>query len=224
MGKDMGGDDAPCKLPCCKCAALQGGATRCLPATGGEALGPQLAITVSESHSFIRQPEDAEPEQKAGSRERDSPCSGDAPDMPIARLTQKVSGGQQGLGAVEAPNVGQGEWEVQQRGRRTSTDRRAPPGGPPAGPKHSPALPRAPGGPQLRPAAGSVSGSHGPVPIGGIARSSCAGAGEITHGCAQHATHVCTCIRLVVLCPLPTRQLWAVEGGSPGLAAEAQSN
>ena len=229
MGKDLGVDEMPCKLPCCKCAALQGGTTCCLPGTGGKALGPQPAVAVSESHSFIREPDDVEPEQKAGSGERDGSCSGEgpavvaAPDTPAAALTQKASRGQQGPGAAEAPNVGQGEWEVQQRGRRTSTDRRAPPGGTPAGPKHSPAPPRAPGGPQLRSAAGAVSGAHGPMPIGGIARSSCAASGETTYCCTQHATHVCTCTRLVVQCSLPTRQLWVVKGASPGLAPEAQS-
>ena len=222
MGKDMGGDDVPCKLPCCKCAALQGAPTCGTPGTGGQALGPQPAMAVSESPSFIREPEDVEPEQKAGSGEGDGSCIGEeptavaTPDTPLARLTKKASGGQQGLGAAEVPNMGQGEWEVQQRGRRTSTDRRAPPGGMPAGPKHSPAPPRAPGGPQLRSAAGAVSGSHGPVPIGATARTSCAASGETTSGRTQHAAHVCTCIRLAVLPPFPTWQLWAFKARSPG--------
>lgn len=212
MGKDMGGEGVPCKLPCCKCAALQGAGTCCSPRAGGKALGAQPATAVSESHSFIRGPErqseEVVPEQKTASGGGDSPCSEEgptavaAPDTPAARLTQKASTGQQGRGAAEAPHVGQGEWEVQQRGRRTSTDRRAPAGGTPAGPKHSPAPPRAPGGPQLRSAASAVSGSHGPVPIGGAVRSSCAVSGETAYCCTQHAkTHVCTCIDLS--CCLP---------------------
>ena len=227
MGRDLGGDDVPCKLPCCNCAALQGGRACCTPGTGGKALAPQPAVAFSEPHSFIREPEVVELEQKAGSGEGDSSCSEEgltavaALDTPLAGLPRKASGGQQGLGAAEAPGVGQGEWEVQQRGRRTSTDRRAPPGGTPAGPKHSPAPPRAPAGPQLRSAAGAVSGSHGPVPIGGTARSSCVALGETPCCCTQHAVHVCTCIRLGVLVPLLTLQLWAVKGASPGLAAEA---